>query len=161
MKSLNEEIEKIKKLMLFESSETEKTEIDTEESEDVVGSKGDDEGDKNFMSYGDTTIKVSAGWLKDNKGRTGCVKVDRGWFFGGPFAQGIKKIVQKVKGNVVAEPEKAISLYDEIKLSKTEKDSLIKKWEKGEDYVKNEGGVDIIIGRTKGLTNFCKNDWSK
>jgi hypothetical protein len=158
MDNLNEEIVRIKKLMLFESSETEKTETDSEEIEDTTD--GEDEGDKNFMTYGDTTIKVYGGWLKDNKGREGCVKVDRDWFLGGPFAQGIKKLIQKVKGNVVAEPQKAISLYDEINLSKTEKDSLIKKWQNGEVFVKNQSGVDVIIGRTKELTNFCKKEWA-
>ena len=159
MGKLNEEIDRIKKLMLFESSEVkDDIETDTEEIEDVTNSE--DGGDKNFMVYGDTIIKVSGGWLKDNKGRLGCVKVDKPFLLGGgSFAQGIKKIIQKVKGNVVAEPTKAISIYDEIKLSKEEKDNLVKKWESNKIYSKEQSGAVIKIGRTDELRNYCKNEW--
>lgn len=159
MENLNEEIDRIKKLMLFESSEVkDDVETDTEETENVTDNE--DEGDKNFMVYGDTTIKVSGGWLIDNKGREGCVKVVKPWYVGGgAFAQGIKKLIQKVKGNVIAEPTLAISLYDEIILSKSEKESLIKKWKSNEVFSKTQDGAEIRIGRTDGITNFCKNEW--
>lgn len=151
MENLNEEINRIKKLMLFEST---KDEIETDSQ------KPDDEGDKDFMVYGDTTVKVSGGWLKDNKGRLGCVKVIKPFYLGGgSFAQGIKKIIQKVKGNVIAEPTNAISLYDEIKLSKSEKDSLINKWESNEVFTKEQSGAEIRIGRNKNLVEFCKKEW--
>ena len=146
MRNINEEIVKIKRLMLIESEEKEGTDSDT--------------GEKNFMSYGDTTIKVSGGWLKDNNGRIGCVKVKKPFYLGGgAFAQGIKKLTQKVKGNVVAEPKNAISLYDEINLTKSDKDSLIKKWNNNEIFSKTESGAEILIGRTKSMTEFCKKDW--
>jgi len=159
MDNINEEIERIKKLMLFESSETEKTETDSEEIEDTTD--GEDVGDKEFITYGDTTIKVSGGWLKDDKGRKGCVKVEKPFFVGGgSFAQGIKKLIQKVKGNVVAEPQNAISLYDEIKLSKAEKDNLVKKWDSNKVYSKEQSGAVINIGRTDELIKFCKKEWA-
>ena len=159
MENLNEEIDRIKKLMLFESSEVKDgVETDTEETENVTDNE--DEGDKNFMVYGDTVIKVSGGWLKDNKNRKGCVKVEKPFYLGGgSFAQGIKKLVQRAKGNVVAEPVDAISLYDEIKLTKDEKDNLVKKWESNKVYTKEQSGAVIKIGRTDGLTNYCKNEW--
>ena len=78
---------------------------------------------------------------------------------GGAFAQGIKKLTQKVKGNVVAEPKNAISLYDEINLTKSDKDSLIKKWNNNEIFSKTESGAEILIGRTKSMTEFCKKAW--
>lgn len=158
MENLNEELKRIKKLMLFESSEVkDDTETDTEETEDVTNDG--DPGDKNFIVYDDTTIKVSGGWLRDNKNRMGCVKVDRPWILGGSFAQGIKKLIQRLKGNVVAMPTKAIDLYDEIEISKSEKESLVKKWENNEIFVKKQAGVEIHIGRAKELTNFCKKEW--
>lgn len=159
MENLNEEIERIKKLMLFESSEVkDDTETDTEETEDNTNNA--DPGDKNFIVYGDTIIKVSGGWLKDNKGRLGCVKVDKPFILGGgSFAQGIKKLIQRIKGNVVAEPSNAISLYDEIKLTKEEKDNLVKKWEFNKVYSKEQSGAVIKIGRTDELIKFCKKEW--
>jgi hypothetical protein len=159
MENLNEEIERIKKLMLFESSEVkDDVETDSEETENVTDNE--DEGDKNFMVYGDTVIKVSGGWLKDNKNRKGCVKVEKPFYLGGgSFAQGIKKLVQRAKGNVVAEPVDAISLYDEIKLTKDEKDNLVKKWESNKVYSKEQSGAVIKIGRTDVLKNYCKNEW--
>ena len=52
MENLNEEIDRIKKLMLFESSEVkDDVETDTEETED--NTKYVDPGDKNFMVYHD------------------------------------------------------------------------------------------------------------
>ena len=162
MENLNEELKRIKKLMLFESSEVKDdtetdSETDTEETEDIINDE--EPGDKNFIVHDDTTIKVSAGWLKDNKNRIGCVKVGRPWLFGGPFAQGIEKLTQKLKGNVVAIPAKAFDLYDEIQMSKSEKESLVKKWENNEVFVKKQAGVEIHIGRTKELTNYCKKEW--
>lgn len=159
MVNLNEEIDRIKKLMLFESSNVkDDIKTDTEESEDT--SDIEDQGDKDFMVYGDTIIKVYGGWLKDNKGREGCVKVVKPWYMGGgSFAQGIKKLIQRVKGNVIAEPTNAISLYDQITLSKTEKDNLIKKWKSNEVFTKEQSGAEIHIGRTNELTNFCKKEW--
>jgi hypothetical protein len=158
MSNLNEELERIKKLMLFESSETENTETDNEETEEDTNKA--DPGDKNFIVYGDTTIKVSGGWLKDNKNRLGCVKVEKPIYMGGgSFAQGIKKLIQRVKGNVIAEPTLAISLYDEIKLSKGEKDTLVKKWESNDVFTKEQSGAVIKIGRTDKLTKFCKSEW--
>ena len=160
MDNLNKEIEKIKKLMLFESSETEKTETDSDEIEDTTD--GEDVGDKEFITYGNTTIKVSSGWLKDDKNRLGCVKVEKPFYVGGgSFAQGIKKLIQKVKGNVVAEPQNAISLYDKIKLSKEEKDILVKKWDSNKVFSKEESGAVIKIGRTDELIKFCKKEWSE
>jgi len=159
MENLNEELKRIKKLMLFESSEVkDDTETDTKETEDVTNDS--DPGDKNFIIHDDTTIKVSGGWLKDNKNRIGCVKVDAGWL-GGTFAQGIKKLIQRLKGNVVAMPQNAIDLYDEIELSKSEKEILIKKWKDNEVFVKKQKGAEIHIGRSKELTNFCKKEWAK
>jgi hypothetical protein len=158
MENLNEELKRIKKLMLFESSEVkDDTETDTEETEDVTNDG--EPGDKNFIVHDDTTIKVSGGWLKDNKNRIGCVKVARPWILGGSFAQGIKKLIQRLKGNVVAKPQNAISLYDEIEISKSEKEILVKKWNKNEIFVKEQAGVEIHIGRTEELKNFCKKDW--
>ncbi len=159
MENLYEELERIKKLMLFESSEVkDDTETDTKETED--NSNYVDPGDKNFMVYGDTTIKVFGGWLKDNNNRVGCVKVEKPLYLGGgSFAQGIKKLVQRIKGNVVAEPSNAISLYDEIKLSKEEKDNLVKKWESNKVYSKEQSGAVIKIGRTDELVKFCKKEW--
>lgn len=158
MENLNEELKRIKKLMFFESSEVkDDTETDSEETEDVTNDG--DPGDKNFIVHDDITIKVSGGWLKDNKNRIGCVKVDSPWPFG-TFAQGIKKLIQRLKGNVVATPSKAIDLYDEIEMSKSEKESLVKKWENNEVFVKKQNGAEIHIGRTKGLTNYCKKEWA-
>ncbi len=80
---------------------------------------------------------------------------------GGTFAQGIKKLIQRLKGNVVAMPQNAIDLYDEIELSKSEKEILIKKWKDNEVFVKKQNGAEIHIGRSKELTNFCKKEWAK
>ena len=159
MGNLNEEIDRIKKLMLFESSEVkDDIETDTEETEDNTNYA--DPGDKDFMVNGGTTIEVYGGWLKDNKGRKGCVKVQKPLYLGGgSFAQGIKKLIQRVKGNVIAEPTLAISLYDEIKLSKEEKDTLVKKWELNRVFTKEQSGAVIKIGRTDELTKFCKSEW--
>ena len=55
MENLNEELKRIKKLMLFESSEVkDDTETDTEETEDVTNDG--EPGDKNFIVQGLTCI---------------------------------------------------------------------------------------------------------
>ena len=117
---------------------------------------------KNDLQEGTVSIKNpnfsltadGSGWLKDNEGRSMCVKVEASWPVG-TFAQGIKNIFSKSDGGIVIVPTG--SKIENIDMSKDELISLARTITSGKPFKTNKSGATITIG--KSLVNWCKSQW--
>jgi hypothetical protein len=105
-------------------------------------------------SDGNYRLSVSGGFIKDNLGKTMCVKVVAPWPTG-TFAQGIDKVWKNSDGSGTIKPHG--SKIGNIPLSKDEVDSVLAKLKSGGTYTTKRFGAKIHIG--KSLVSWCKKEW--
>lgn len=118
------------------------------------------EGEMVKTSIPNLTLKAENGWLKDNKGKYGCIKVSPDSYFVGDFALGVKNLIPNSGGGITISwggdnPGK-------VDITNSEFKQLSKNWNEGRDYKKTKTikghTANITIG--KGVRNWCKSQWS-